>query len=165
MNDEEAREYRISIANALRSDGFDWVVNEVQSVITAGQLIDKEVEEITLPRTSFDASDADESELRRSRRRATRSSTIPFSEQEQLEILSTAIERAVPDRAEIQEATFETIIEFDVIHFVPETGDIEEPSHLWKSYSMTRHEDAQANVLAARTRSLLLKLRKLLDAS
>ena len=44
MNDDDAREYRVRLAQFLRSKSFDWIVNQVQAVISAGKQFDKEIE-------------------------------------------------------------------------------------------------------------------------
>jgi hypothetical protein len=75
-----------------------------------------------------------------------------------------AIERALPDRAEIENAMFDAIVDFDAISFVPESGDIEGVSPSGEMHQVSRFDREQANTISDRTRSVLEKLRGLLNA-
>jgi hypothetical protein len=163
MDNAEAREYLARIAHALRSHGFNWVVDEVRAVIAAGKIIEKEIVEAHIPHASLDALELEEPDSGR-KRKARRTSSIAFSDEEQFATLLMAIERALPDRAEIENAMFDAIVDFDAISFVPESGDIEGVSPTGEMHQVSRFDREQANTISDRTRSVLEKLRGLLNA-
>jgi hypothetical protein len=163
MNDEDAREYRVRIAQMLRSNGYSWVVDEVQGAVAAGKLFEKEIDERFDPQTASDSHDVEETQSR-GKGKARRTSTAPFSEHEQLNLLLTAIDRAVTNRVETEDAIFDALFDVAEIAFEPESVDIAaEPSG--GGHMLTRHERTEANAIGHRARRALNSLRSLIDVS
>jgi|SRR5689334_20278114 len=164
MTDEDARQYRGRIAQLLRSAGFGWLLDEVQAEIAAGKPVEKTILEDPLPRMDIEDLDLTLPRSRR-KRRQRRTSTVPFTDQEQLEILLTAIERAVPNRSLTEDATLHTLAQIDTITFQPESIDIDVAIASREPHTLGHDTRLKETEIAARSRENITRLRGMLNDS
>jgi hypothetical protein len=157
---EDAKTYRTEVLRILRSNGLDWVAQQVQETILGGKQFSKEILEPALPQYAVEVSTVDEAPPRR-RRKTKRTSTSPLSDEEQLSILIDAIERALVDRSEFQNAIFEILHDVDQVTFAPDIDDIDLTAGAEHAIGYGVRD--AANGLTQTVRPLLSALRVLLD--
>lgn len=125
-DDDDTPMYRRRLGEVLRAHGFGWVVEQSEAQIAEGKPNPKQVSE----RQTFPVDSDPLFEVRAPRgRRASLITSVPYTEEERLEILLHAIDAALVQRAKIETAVvdlLEGIKQVDSIAFEPDvtTGDV-----------------------------------------
>lgn len=96
MSNDEAEEIFEELTTWLRGNGFDWLVRDVERVISRGEKVEKEVKRWKL--------DEEEGKYVRSSHSSSFSARKEYSATEQLELLIDAIEKTIVHGAEIDHA-------------------------------------------------------------
>lgn len=110
--------FRRQIVELLEEHGFGWVVEQADAHIAEGKSVVKEVSERELRPSVI----SDTFRITRPRRyRSSLVTTVVFSEPEKLEILLSAIEAAIVQRAALDTAVLATLASMKVIAFEPDT--------------------------------------------
>jgi hypothetical protein len=98
-------DYFRRLAELLQEHGYQWVLAEALAQIAEGMTVDKDVRE-------FEAAQIAEAsfELRpRGRKRARLIATVPYDDSQKLDILLNAIEAALVQRADLEEAVLKSL--------------------------------------------------------
>lgn len=131
MREEEARAVFDALAGVLRQFQLEWVVDQVRQEIATG----KAAELVPRQGGSFDIIEVDVASPP-SRTRGADPTTVPYTANEQVEVLTAAVSRAVIDAEAVERSVKEFFIEESesspsvapVLEFIPEVADSGEPT-------------------------------------
>ena len=153
MAKEDDAAYWRQLSEVLRRHGFGWVVQQAEEQISEGKPSTKQVSERGYSRAEAD-SDFVISKPRR--RRASLITSEPYTEAEQVEILLNAIEAALVQRAELEQAVFKIPGDIAAIQFQPDTDRLDaDDTYLGKSTGwIEMHSNRVSCFLSARGRPL-----------
>ena len=122
---DNSRDYFEQLAALLEEHGFGWALSQVRAQIAEGIIVDKDVREFEAPRIA----EATFQVGRRSRRSARLIARVPYDDDQRLAILLKAIEAAIVQRAELEEAVLDSLNsdengpKLDRVEFVPDDDE------------------------------------------
>jgi hypothetical protein len=161
-------EYYNDIAELLVENGFEWLVEQVQSQIDDGKPLFKSVDAPVVESESQSLSLPSVDVNGRPRRKRTRLVTsTPYSDTERLDLLLNAIEIALGMRSALSASLVELLPEFETISFEPDTSlfELAQPTEARRGHRIERTGQVTREALARRAIDAIASVRGDLDAS
>lgn len=157
-DDDDAETYRRRLSEVLRRHGFGWVVDQAEIQIAEGKPSSKQVSEREPISVVSDPMFAIRAPRRR---RASLITSEPYTEEERLEILISAIDAALVQRANLETAVLDVLGEIHPvtsITFQPDSEGVED-SPLGRAHRVDPARRESASTIRLQTERALKDIR------